>query len=72
MDRVEAVRLALKELGEATSEEVAAFVLARYGVGVEARFVPVIREMVRQEERRAAFYRARAAPASGAADQAGS
>jgi hypothetical protein len=70
MDRVEAVRVALGELGEATSEEVAAFVLARYGVKVDARIVPVIREMVRQEERRAAFYRERAAAASG--DQAGS
>ena len=60
------------KLSAAWFREVAAFVLARYGVKVEARFVPVTREMVRQEQRRAAFYRARAAPASGAADQAGS
>ena len=70
MERLEVVRVALAELGEATSEEVAAFVLARFGVKVDARIVPVIRETIRQEERRAAFYRERVEAASG--DQAGS
>ena len=53
MNMIEAVRLALAEVGDVTADELAAFVKARYGVTVEPRFVPVIKATLRDKERMA-------------------
>ena len=59
MSPVEAVEQALLQVGNATSEELAAFVKDRFGVTVQPRFVPIIREMLKDKERRAAALRTR-------------
>ena len=51
MDKIEAVRLALVEVGDVTAEELAAFVKDRYGVTVEPRIVPIIKATLRDKER---------------------
>lgn len=64
MNQVEAIRRALAELGDVSAEELATFALARYGVKVEPRFVPVIKATIRDKESMAAFYQRRAAQAA--------
>ena len=71
MDRVEAVRLALLEVGEVSSEELAALVRSRFGIRLDVKFVPVLRETLRQQELRDAFYRRRAEQAAQGASAAG-
>jgi len=61
MEKVEAVRLALAELGEASDEAVSAFVRDRHGVAVVPRFVPVLRAMLKEREMMAAFRQKQAA-----------
>jgi predicted 3-demethylubiquinone-9 3-methyltransferase (glyoxalase superfamily) len=72
MSPVEAVEQALPLVGNATAEELAAFVKDRYGVTLQVRFVPIIREMLKDKERRAASLRARPSfePGSDAAAEA--
>ena len=53
MNMIEAVRLALAELGNVKSEELAAFVKDRYGLTVQPRFVPVIKATLRDKQRMA-------------------
>lgn len=50
MNKVEMMREALKELGEATPDDLAAFVHTRYGVKVEPRFIPILKASVRDKE----------------------
>src|SRR5438270_12659349 len=45
-----AVRLALADLGDAPAAELAAFIEDRYGVRIEARFVPIYRATLRARE----------------------
>jgi hypothetical protein len=47
MNKIEAVRLALKELGEVTNENLVVFVQSRFGVKVDPKMVPVIRATLR-------------------------
>jgi hypothetical protein len=54
MNKIEAVRLALKELGEVTDANLVAFVQNRYGVKLELKMVPVIRATLRGMEMMAA------------------
>jgi hypothetical protein len=54
MNKIEAVRLALKELGEVTDENLVAFVQNRYGVKLDVKMVPVIRATLRGMEMMAA------------------
>jgi hypothetical protein len=51
MDKMEAVRLALMEIGNVTAEELAAFVKARYGVSVRPKLVPIIKATLLDKER---------------------
>ena len=64
MNMIEAVRLALAELGNVKSEELAAFVKDRYGLTVQPRFVPVIKATLRDKERMAEAQQKRAAEAA--------
>jgi hypothetical protein len=54
MKQIEAVRLALKELGEVTDENLVAFVQNRYGVKLDVKMAPVIRATLRGIEMMAA------------------
>jgi hypothetical protein len=59
MSPVEAVEQALLQVDNATAEELAAFVKDCFGVIVQPRFVPIIREILKDKERRAAALRVR-------------
>ncbi len=59
MSPVEAVEQALAQVGAAPAEDLAAFIQQRYGVVVQPRFVPIIREMLKDKERRAEALRTR-------------
>jgi hypothetical protein len=50
MTKVEMMRLALKELGEATSEEFSAYLEKTYNVKVEPKFISILRASVREKE----------------------
>ena len=50
LSKVELVRRALMELGEASSQEVAAFIQRRHGVRIDARFIPVVRASILELE----------------------
>ena len=63
MDKIEAVRLALAEVGDVTAEELAAFVKARYGVTVEPKIAPIIKATLRDKERMEVARQRRAAVA---------
>jgi len=67
MEKVEAVRLALAELGEASDAAVSAFVRDRHGVVVAPKFVPVLRAMLKEREMVAEFRRKQATERNGAA-----
>jgi hypothetical protein len=49
MSKVEMMRVALKELGGATSEDLSAFLEKTYNVKVEPRFIPILRASVREK-----------------------
>lgn len=51
MDRIEMVQLAMRELGDAANDSLAAFVLKRFGVRIEARFMPLFRASIRDKQR---------------------
>ena len=63
MDKIEAVRLALAEVGDVTAEELVAFVKVRYGVTVEPKIVPIIKATLRDKERMEVARQRRAAVA---------
>lgn len=50
MTKVQMMKQALQELGEATPMELAAFLNRRYGVRIEPRFIPVLRASVLQQD----------------------
>ena len=64
MNKIEAVRLALTELGDAPAGELAAFVRSRYGVEVPPSLIPIIKATLRDKE---LLERARACRAAEAA-----
>jgi hypothetical protein len=59
---VEAVEQALSHLGTVPAEELTAFIQERFGVAVNPRFVPIIREMLKDKARRAEALRNRPSP----------
>ena len=63
MDKVEIVRVALAELGDLSSAEIVAFAQERFGVQLEAKFVPILRATLCDRERMAAAREVRAAQA---------
>jgi hypothetical protein len=54
---VDAVRLALEELGEASHEELVAHVKKAYGLSVRPNIVPVLKAAVRDKENLEAWRR---------------
>jgi hypothetical protein len=64
MDTVEAIRLALIELGEAGDDQLAAFAWDHYGVLIDPQYVPIVRAILRHRERKA---QRRDRPAAGGA-----
>jgi hypothetical protein len=50
LSKVEMVRQALMELGEASSQELATFIEQRHGVRIEVRFLPLLRASVRGQK----------------------
>jgi hypothetical protein len=50
MSQVEALRLAMLELGDAPAEELAAYMGARYGVRVWPQFIPVLKATLKDKE----------------------
>ena len=51
MDRLEMMRIAEKELGRtATAEQMAGFILERFGESIGAKFIPIIRSGLRGQE----------------------
>ena len=71
MDKLQAVRLALAELGDAPAGELAAFVRSRYGVEVRSSLIPVIKATLRDKEllERVRAVRAEAAAAAAPAGE---
>jgi hypothetical protein len=57
----EAVRLALAEVGDVSSADLAAFIERQYRLRIDPRFMPIFRATVRDKER---LQQARAAPVS--------
>jgi hypothetical protein len=50
VSKLEAVRRAVREVGEASPQDIAAFVEARFGVKILPRFVPVALASLRELE----------------------
>lgn len=50
IDKTEAIRRALEELGDAPPEQLAAFARSRYGVAVQVNIIPVIKATLRDRE----------------------
>ena len=67
MEKVEAVRLALAELGDVSVAELLWHIRERHGIAVDPKFVPVFRAMFRDKEPRVAFLRGRAISTAAAA-----
>jgi hypothetical protein len=65
LSKVELVRRALAELGEASPQEVAAFIERRNGVRIDPRFIPFVRASVLELEM---LEKARRAARAAAAD----
>lgn len=51
MDKVELVEMALRELGEVSSQELSAFIEQRHGVTIEPRFIPIFKASIRAKDR---------------------
>jgi hypothetical protein len=49
-NKVEMVRQAMLELGEASSHELAVFIEQRHGVRIEARIIPILKASVRGQQ----------------------
>jgi hypothetical protein len=66
MDKMQAIRLAIIELGESSDEQLASFARERLGVVVDVRFVPIIRATLKQRQLQAEFLVRRDAEGKGA------
>lgn len=51
MDKLEMVRLALRELGDVPAQELAAYIETRYGVKIDAKFIPLYKASLRDKLR---------------------
>jgi hypothetical protein len=63
MNQAESLQRAMKELGDAPAEELAAFMQKNYGVSVQPQFVPILKAMLRDKENLAEWRRKSAAAA---------
>ncbi len=70
MDKLELVQLALREIGDASSEELSRFIEAAHGVRIEPKFIPLFKASLRDRLRlEAARQAARAAVERAMAEQ---
>jgi len=51
MERMELIRQALLELGDAPSQDLSSFIEQKYGVKIEPKFVPLFKATIRDMER---------------------
>lgn len=51
MDKVELVRLALQELGDASAQELSTFIEKKHSVTIEPRFIPMFKASIRAKDR---------------------
>jgi hypothetical protein len=51
MERMEMVRQALVELGDAPSQDLSSFIEQKYGVRIEPKFVPLFKATIREMEK---------------------
>ena len=68
MSQVEALRRALAELGDASAEELAAYIRTKCGVTVRPQFVPVLKATLKDQEILAEWRRKSAASSTAPAD----
>jgi hypothetical protein len=50
VDKLEMMKLALKELGEAPERELAAFIERQFGIKVDAKFIPIWKASLRGQQ----------------------
>ena len=50
MNQVEAVRCALREVGEVSHQQLADFIREKYGVVVKPQIVPILKATIKDEE----------------------
>jgi len=51
MDKLEMVRLAIRELGDVPAQELAGFIASRHGVKIEPKFIPIFKASLRDKLR---------------------
>jgi hypothetical protein len=55
MDKLEIVRVAVRELGEANAQDLSAFIAERFNVKIEPKYIPLFTASLRGKERMHAF-----------------
>jgi hypothetical protein len=51
IDKLEIVRMALRELGEANAQELSAFIDERFHVKIEPKYIPLFKASIRDKDR---------------------
>jgi hypothetical protein len=59
MTKLEMMRQAVKELGEATAADLAVFIEQKYGVKIDPKVIPILRASVRDKEMLESFHEKR-------------
>jgi hypothetical protein len=63
MDQVDAVRRALREVGDVSHQEVAEIIKEKYGVVIRPQVVPILKATIKDEEMLAEWHRKSQVPA---------
>jgi hypothetical protein len=51
IDKLEIVRMALRELGETSAQELSAFIDERFNVKIEPKYIPLFKASIRDKDR---------------------
>ena len=51
IDKLEIVRMALRELGEANAQDLSAFIDERFNVKIEPKYIPLFKASIRDKDR---------------------
>jgi hypothetical protein len=51
IDKLEIVRMALRELGEANAQALSAFIDERFNVKIEPKYIPLFKASIRDKDR---------------------
>jgi hypothetical protein len=65
MDRMQAFRLAVAEVGDSSDEQLASYIAKKYGVRIEPKFIPCFRASLLDLERMASRREAARSAAAG-------